>query len=72
MLSDDELCRLLGEAVRRERRKAGLTQMQLANYIGVSRPQVANIEIGRSLPSGFTMLRLVRLLDIDIRNLEAT
>jgi transcriptional regulator with XRE-family HTH domain len=37
----------LGEAVRETRRRAGLTQVVLAERLGVSAPYVANVEAGR-------------------------
>lgn len=48
---------ILAEQLKAERIKAGLTQVQLAERIGVGRSTIANIERGNSRVSFETMLR---------------
>ena len=41
----------VGELVRHRRKQLGTSQATLAEECGVSRPQISNIEAGRSAPS---------------------
>lgn len=66
---DADLQKRLGQAIQSNRRTKGFTQLELADRIGVGRSTIANLEGGRYLPSGLTLLRLVRLLDLDIRQI---
>jgi transcriptional regulator with XRE-family HTH domain len=58
-----------GQVVREARRRAGLTQRELAARTGTSQPAIARIEAGDSLPSLERVLRLVRAcgFDLDVR-----
>jgi transcriptional regulator with XRE-family HTH domain len=58
-----------GQLVREARRRAGLTQRQLAARAGVSQPTIARIEGGEVNPSLERIVELVRAagFDLDIR-----
>jgi transcriptional regulator with XRE-family HTH domain len=58
-----------GQLVREARRRAGLTQRQLATRARVSQPTVARIERGEVGPSLERVLELVRAagFDLDVR-----
>ncbi len=43
----EDIYRAIGERVRDIRKECGLTQEQLAEQVGLSRPAIANIEVGR-------------------------
>ena len=60
------------DLVREARKRAGLTQRELAERAGTTQSALARIETGRSTPSFDTVLRLVRLcgLDLDIMLVE--
>ena len=72
-----------GELVREGRKRAGLTQRQLADRAGTTQSAIARLEAGRSTPSLETVERLLRLCglqlivelapydDSDIRQAEA-
>lgn len=58
-----------GQFVREARRRAGLTQRQLAGRAGVSQPTIARIEAGDVAPSFERVAALVRAagFDLDVR-----
>jgi transcriptional regulator with XRE-family HTH domain len=55
-----------GQYVREARRRAGLTQRALAERAGVSQPQVARVESGRTEASFDRVLQLVRACGFDL------
>ncbi len=60
------------DLIREARRRAGLSQRELAERAGTTQSAIARIETGRSTPSFDTVLRLVRLcgLDLDVMLVE--
>ncbi|MDQ3358302.1 MAG: helix-turn-helix domain-containing protein [Actinomycetota bacterium] len=54
------------DLVREARRRAGLTQRELAGRAGTTQSAIARIETGRSTPTFDTVLRLVSLCDLDL------
>ena len=60
------------DLVREARRRANLSQRELAERAGTTQSAIARIETGHSTPSFDTVLRLVRLcgLDLDIMLVE--
>lgn len=59
----------LNEQIRVHRKKAGLTQEQVANYLGVSTPAVNKWESGSTYPDITLLAPLARLLKIDLNTL---
>ena len=59
----------LNEQIRENRKKAGLTQEQVANYLGVSTPAVNKWEKGSTYPDITLLPVLARLLEIDLNTL---
>jgi len=58
---------LLGnDLVREARRRAGLTQRELAERAGTTQSAIARLESGRTAPSFESVLALVRLCDLDL------
>ena len=55
-----------GQFVLQARRRAGLTQRQLAARVGLSQPQIARIEAGATAPSFERVVDLVRACDLDL------
>ena len=47
MMTDAELYRMIGSLIKAQRKLAHMSQAQLAEAIGLSRPAIANIEAGR-------------------------
>lgn len=59
----------LNEQIRAHRKEVGLTQEQVANYLGVSTPAVNKWESGSSYPDITLLAPLARLLKIDLNTL---
>ena len=55
-----------GHFVLEARRRAGLTQRQLAARVGLSQPQIARIEAGATATSFERVVDLVRACDLDL------
>lgn len=55
---------MIGERLRAARRRAGLTQRELAAKAGVSAMSISRYECGRRYPSGRTLLKITRALGI--------
>jgi len=57
------------DLVREARKRAGLTQRELAERAGTTQSAIARLEAGRTRPAFDDVLRLVRLcgFDIDVR-----
>ena len=59
----------IGQCIKEYRKKAGLTQEQTADYLGVSTPAVNKWERGNSFPDISLLPALARLLKIDLNTL---
>lgn len=59
----------LNEQIREYRKKAGLTQEQVAKHLGVSTPAVNKWESGSNYPDITLLPALARLLKIDLNTL---
>lgn len=55
-----------GDLIREARRRAGLTQRELAALAGTAQPAIARWESGRTAVSLEDVLRLVRLCGLDL------
>lgn len=55
---------ILGERIKAQRRKAGLTQVQLSELVEISRTALANIEVGNQRTSVFLLARLAEALKV--------
>ena len=61
----------INEQIKRYRKEVGLTQEQIANYLGVSTPAVNKWEKGTTFPDVTLLPALARLLKIDLDTLFA-
>lgn len=55
---------LLGQRLRQQRQKKGLTMEQLAEMVGLSKNYISLIERGQKLPSMATLIKIVNSLHI--------
>lgn len=60
----------VGEVLRNAREKAGLTQLELSNKVGVTRAYYADVERGRYTPSLKVLSKLAKVLCIDLNFLK--
>ena len=59
----------LGNRIRDERGKLGLTQAQLAELVGVSRKTINTVENGVFVPSTVLAIQLAKALDTSVESL---
>lgn len=59
-----ELRAALGNAIRRLRENAGMTQADLSERTGIQRPNISRIERGGQMPGADILLQLARALDV--------
>src|ERR1700681_2795011 len=57
---------MVGSAVRAARRRAGVTQVELAERTGTSQPSIARLERGLVSPTVITLDRIARALGTDL------
>ncbi|SKA09254.1 Helix-turn-helix [Chitinophaga eiseniae] len=70
MLPDSELFyKQLAEQIKFERVKKDISQQNLADYLGLSRTSVMNIETSRHKPSLYQVLQIATYLNIDYTTL---
>lgn len=61
---EQEILRAIGQNVRRWRKAAGLTQVQLGDALGVVHSTIANLEAGRRAVSAAFLVRLALHLEV--------
>jgi ribosome-binding protein aMBF1 (putative translation factor) len=57
---------MVGSAVRAARRRAGVSQVELAERAGTSQPSIARLEKGQVSPTVITLDRIARALGADL------
>ena len=57
------------DIMKKIRKKKGLTQIEIANLLGVKQSTVAMWETGKSIPGTNTLIKLADILDVDMRTL---
>jgi DNA-binding XRE family transcriptional regulator len=62
--SRDRVAHALGHAIRRARRRLGLSMRDVAGKAGVSQPFLSDLENGRAMPSITTLYRLAETFDL--------
>lgn len=58
-----------GENLKNERKLCGLTQTQLANRLGIKQQQLSEWERNKVEPTLFSILSIIRALDISFEDL---
>ena len=57
---------LLGQEIAKQRKKQGLTQLDLASLVNMEKPSITRIEKGRTNPTSLTLLKISKVLNIPI------
>lgn len=60
----------LGEQIKSLRKKKNITQKELAEQLGISTNAMCSIEKGYAWPSGITMEKMCRLLNVELKLIE--
>lgn len=69
MRKNAKLPKVVGNKVRRFRKKMGLTQEDVAYKVGISRAYMGYIEQGRNIPSLEVLEKIARVLKVKISEL---
>lgn len=67
-MTDTEFRRIVGSNIKRLRKEAGLTQVDLANLVGTSQPRIVIYEQGGEIELT-TLFRLANALDVTVSDL---
>jgi len=59
----------LGEKIKVERLRQRISQEELANYLGLTRSSIINLEKGRHRPSVYQLLQIAAMLNIEYTKL---
>lgn len=59
----------IGEHLKRSREKAGYSQVQLANLLGISRQTISNWENDKTIPDGVSLIQLAEIYHISLDEL---
>lgn len=68
-MEDKEFLILLGQEVAKQRKKLGLTQLDLASMVNMEKPTITRLEKGRTNPTSITLLKISKALNIPISKL---
>lgn len=61
----------IGKKFKEQRKRLGMSQAELAEKLDIHEKQVYRIEIGKNSPSILTVLKMIKILGMDIRVLDA-
>jgi len=68
-MEDKEFLILLGQEVAKQRKKLGLTQLDLASLVNMEKPTITRLEKGSTNPTSITLLKISKALNIPISKL---
>ena len=60
----------LGEKIKEQRKRLGMSQAELAEKADIHEKQIYRIEMGKNSPSIHTVLKIIHVLNMDIRILD--
>jgi transcriptional regulator with XRE-family HTH domain len=65
-MNDSQILKKVGSVIRAERKRAGLSQEQLAVISGLDRTYIGGIERGERNPSVLTLYQIAKVLDTNV------
>ena len=65
-MEDKQFLILLGQEIAKQRKKQGLTQLDLASLVNMEKPSITRLEKGRTNPTSLTLLKISKALNIPI------
>ena len=65
-MEDKQFLILLGQEIAKQRKKQGLTQLDLASLVNMEKPTITRLEKGRTNPTSLTLLKISKALNIPI------
>lgn len=57
---------LLGQEIAKQRKKQGLTQLDLASLVNMEKSTITRLEKGRTNPTSITLLKISKALNVPI------
>ena len=66
----DNLAEFIGKKIKEQRKRLGLSQFELAEFVDVHEKQIYRIETGLNTPSISTIIKILHALKMDIRVLD--
>lgn len=66
MSDPEEMRKMMGERLAIARKRAGLSQAQVAKQLGIPRPSITEIEAGRRRVAADELFRFADLLSVDL------
>ena len=61
-----------GQVFRQRREEMGLSLRDIQDRTGVSRSTISNVETGKNMPDGGTLLRLMKFFDLSMEDISLT
>lgn len=68
-MEGEEFVRLIGENIISNRKKIGMSQIELAIIVGIEDSALRRIEKGRTNPTAKTLLKIAEALEIEVSDL---
>ncbi len=64
--------KIIGEIIKKQRKTKKLTQAQLAESVELNEKQISRIEAGQNFPTYLSFVKLIEVLDLDLKEFEKT
>lgn len=64
MLSKTALAKAIGKSIREQRERKKVSQEELADKAGLYRTYIGHVEVGRYMPSAYTLYKIAKALNI--------
>ena len=65
-MEDKDFLISLGQEIAKQRKKLGLTQLDLASMVNMEKPSITRLERGRTNPTSLTLLKISKALNVPI------